>query len=116
MLRFLIFTLIYISTLLIGSLTVAQTCSAELRADLSDEALQETATGTDSVVFMQRAMQLLEPALPKLAYLPNDFAYLDNDAAVYVGTRGLLPANWQPDTGHLRMSTIGPNRAFTRFW
>jgi hypothetical protein len=98
MLRFLIFTLIYISTLLIGSLTVAQTCSAELRGDLSDEALQEFATGTDAVVFMQRAMQLLEPALPKLAYLPNDFAYLDNNAAVYVGTRGLLPVNWEPDT------------------
>jgi hypothetical protein len=78
--------------------SLSQTCATELRADLSDEALQETATGTDAVVFMQRAMQLLEPALPKLAYLPNDFAYLDNDAAVYVGTRGLLPANWQPDT------------------
>jgi hypothetical protein len=79
-------------------LALAQTCTTELRGDLTDEALQETATGADVVIFMQRAMQLLEPALPKLAYLPNDFAYLDNEAAVYVGTRGLLPAIWEPDT------------------
>jgi hypothetical protein len=75
----------------------AQTCTNELRGDLTDEALLEPATGTDAVVFMQRAMRLLEPALPKLAYLPSDFAYLDNEAAVYVGTRGLLPAFWEPD-------------------
>jgi hypothetical protein len=78
--------------------SLAQTCATELRGDLSDEALQEPATGGDVVTFMQRAMQLLEPALPKLAYLPDDFAYLDNEAAVYVGTRGLLPATWEPDT------------------
>jgi hypothetical protein len=76
----------------------AQTCMPELRGDLSDEALQETATGSDGVLFMQRAMKLLEPALPKLAYLPSDFAYTDNEASVYVGTRGLLPAAWEPDT------------------
>lgn len=81
-----------------GSLSLAQTCATELRGNLTDEALQETATGTDAVTFLQRAMQLLEPALPKLAYLPDDFAYLDNEAAVYVGTRGLLPAIWEPDT------------------
>lgn len=75
----------------------AQTCVPELRGDLTDEALQETATGSDGVLFMQRAMKLLEPALPKLAYLPSDFAYTDNEAAVYVGTRGLLPAAWEPD-------------------
>lgn len=84
--------------LLLGTFSLAQTCATELRGELSDEALQETATGGDAVVFMQRAMQLLEPALPKLAYLPNDFAYLDNEPAVYVGTRGLLPAIWEPDT------------------
>jgi hypothetical protein len=82
----------------LGAFSFAQTCATELRGDLTDEALQEAATGTDAVTFMQRAMQLLEPALPKLAYLPNDFAYLDNEAAVYVGTRGLLPALWEPDT------------------
>jgi hypothetical protein len=84
--------------LLSVSLPLAQTCATELRGDLTDEALQETATGTDAVTFLQKAMQLLEPALPKLAYLPDDFAYLDNEAAVYVGTRGLLPAIWEPDT------------------
>jgi hypothetical protein len=80
------------------SLASAQTCATELRGDLTDEALAEPATGTDAVIFMQRAMQLLEPALPKLAYLPDDFAYLDNEAAIYVGTRGLLPATWEPAT------------------
>ncbi len=86
------------SIVLFLTFPIAQTCSVELRGDLSDEALLEPATGTDAVVFMQRAMTLLEPALPKLAYLPDDFAYLDNEAAVYVGTHGLLPVNWQPDT------------------
>jgi hypothetical protein len=90
------YLLVFLCLLLPFSL--AQICATELRGDLSDEALQETATGGDAVVFMQRAMQLLEPALPKLAYLPDDFAYLDNEAAVYVGTRGLLPAIWEPDT------------------
>jgi hypothetical protein len=79
------------------SLVVAQQCTNELRGDLSDETLQEIATGTDAVLLMERAMKLLEPAMPKLAYLPSDFAYLDNEAAVYVGTRGLLPAFWEPE-------------------
>jgi hypothetical protein len=80
-----------------GGFSVAQPCATELRGDLTDQALQESATGSDAALFMQRAMQLLEPALPKLAYLPSDFAYTDNEAAVYVGTRGLLPATWNPD-------------------
>lgn len=83
--------------LFVVSVALSQTCRAELRGDLSDEAMREPATSTDAVVFMQRAMTLLEPALPKLAYLPSDFAYLENEAAVYVGTRGLLPAFWEPD-------------------
>jgi hypothetical protein len=76
----------------------SQTCMADLRGDLTDEALSEPATGADAALFMERAMKLLEPALPKLSYLPSDFAYLDNEAAVYVGTRALLPAVWEPDS------------------
>jgi hypothetical protein len=83
--------------LLVSATGFSQTCTAELRGDLSDEALLEPATGTDAVIFMQRAMTLLEPAMPKLAYLPSDFAYPENEAAVYVGTRGLLPASWEPE-------------------
>jgi hypothetical protein len=89
----LLVTLFFISTL-----ALSQTCYTELRGDFTDETLLGPATGTDAVIFMQRAMTLLEPAMPKLAYLPSDFAYLDNEAAVYVGTRGLLPAFWEPDT------------------
>ncbi|MGL4609737.1 MAG: hypothetical protein ACRCYY_08650 [Trueperaceae bacterium] len=85
-------------TLLSFSFLLAQTCTTELRGDLSDEALREPATGTDAVVFLARALKLLEPALPKLAHLPSDFAYLDNEAAVFVGTRGLLSGQWKPDT------------------
>lgn len=80
------------------NVSFSQMCVTELRGDLSDEALLEPATGTDAALFMERAMKLLEPAMPKLAYLASDFAYLDNEAAVYVGTRGLLPALWEPDT------------------
>ncbi len=83
---------------ILSSIAFSQSCLPELRGELSDEALLEPATGTDAVVFIQRAMTLLEPALPKLAYLPSDFAYLDNEAAVYVGTRGLLSPFWEPDT------------------
>jgi hypothetical protein len=83
--------------LALSSLAFSQTCTTELRGDLTDEALLKPATGTDAVIFMQRAMTLLEPAMPKLAYLPSDFAYPDNEAAVYVGTRGLLPAYWEPE-------------------
>jgi hypothetical protein len=89
--RFLIITSVVLS------FGYAQTCVSELRGDLSDESLLEPATGADAVVFMERAMKLLEPAMPKLAYLPSDFAYLDNEAAVYVGTRALLPALWEPE-------------------
>jgi hypothetical protein len=91
-------TCILVVCLFLSTLTLSQTCTPELRGDLSDEALSEPATGADAAVFMERAMKLLEPAMPKLAYLPSDFAYLDNRAAVYVGTRALLPAIWQPDT------------------
>ncbi len=87
-----------IALVLLFPFVSAQQCLSELRGNLSDEVLLEPATGTDAVVFMQRAMRLLEPALPKLAYLPSDFAYLDNEAAVYIGTRGLLPAFWEPNT------------------
>jgi hypothetical protein len=76
----------------------AQVCIAELRADESGPALQQLADGRDAAIYMQRAVDLLEPVLPRFDYNetvgvePTDDAY---DAARYLLERRLLPATWQ---------------------
>ena len=70
----------------------------ELRETLSDKDLLVQATGVDATNFIQRAVEVLEPALPRLAYLPDPFDYMDVPSAVFAAEHGLLPALWEPDT------------------
>jgi len=78
----------------------AQACIAELRADEGGADLQVSANGRDAVRYMARAVQLLEPVLPRFDVTDNlpigedDPAY---DDARYLLERRLLPASWQPD-------------------
>jgi hypothetical protein len=84
--------------LLVCQLTFAQMCSAELRGTLTDDDLQTPATGVDAADFIHQAVEVLEPALPRLAYLPDPFDYMDIPSAVFTAEHGLLPALWEPGT------------------
>jgi hypothetical protein len=75
----------------------AQLCTSELESLFPNQDLQQPATGNDAALLIQRGIEILEPALPRLAYLPDPFDYVDNAAAVYVAEHGLLPALWEPE-------------------
>ncbi len=75
--------------------TWAQMCTPELQSVLSED-LQMQATGNDATLLIQRAVEILEPALPRLAYLPDPFEYIDSPSAVFAAEHGLLPALWEP--------------------
>jgi hypothetical protein len=79
-------------------LSVAQLCTTELESVLLNQDLQQVATGHDAAQLIQRTIEILEPALPRLAYLPDPFDYAEVSAAVYLGEHGLLPAIWEPET------------------
>ncbi|MEM6429379.1 MAG: hypothetical protein AAF708_09085 [Deinococcota bacterium] len=93
--------LVLISLLLLWAPAWARVCIAELRADEAGSALQQLATGRDAAIYMQRAVALLEPVLPRFDYNetvgvdPTDSAY---EAVRYLLERRLLPATWQPDS------------------
>ena len=82
---------------LLFQLSLAQLCITELQSVVPED-LSVQATGNDATLLIQRAIEILEPALPRLAYLPDPFDYRDNPSAVYVAEHGLLPAIWEPDT------------------
>lgn len=77
-------------------LSLAQPCTSELHSVVPDD-LQAPATGQDAAQLVQKTIEILEPALPRLAYLPEPFEHEDHPAAVYVAEHGLLPALWEPE-------------------
>ena len=78
---------------------VAQSCLPVLEAAIPEE--HETATTADAVMVLARAVQLLEPALPRLrnagvtGFSQEHAAY---DAAEFLAQRYALPADLVPDT------------------
>ncbi|MEM7734803.1 MAG: hypothetical protein AAF267_03355 [Deinococcota bacterium] len=93
--------LILTSVLFLWATAWAQVCITELRADEGGAVLQQLATGRDAAIYVQRAVALLEPVLPRFDFNetvgvePTDNAY---EAARYLLERRLLPATWQPDS------------------
>jgi len=86
--------------LLTTSSAGAQICVTELRASLTDLSTDRAATGIDAALVLERAVELVEPALPKLAVvhdLPIAASSPYADDVRYLAERKLLPASWRPD-------------------
>ena len=88
-------------TFLLLSTAFAQTCLSELQAGLSQDELADPATGRDAALYLERAVNLLEPVLPPLANIGDlpltgeDDAY---SAVRFLAERNLLPGSWEADT------------------
>lgn len=86
--------------LLLLSPTFAQRCLPELQAGLTQTELTEPATGRDAAVYLQRAVDLLEPVLPPLVApgeLPVSADDESYDAVRFLAERDLLPTAWEPN-------------------
>lgn len=86
---------------LVGSLAFASVCEAELRDSLAGWDEAGVATGLDAARVLERAVTLVEPALPRLAVvgdLPIDPGHAALDTVRYLAERRLLPPDWDPDT------------------
>lgn len=78
----------------------AQVCRAELTAALPDSDLSRPATGADAALVLQRAVKLVEPALPQLrrgGNLPIAEDHPAYEAAKFLQDRKLLAANWSAE-------------------
>lgn len=79
----------------------AQTCDAEIRGEVPDAALSQTATGLDAAEALRRTVDVLEPALPQLYSMPTEFPVMPSEAhyttARFLRERGLFPSSWSPD-------------------
>jgi hypothetical protein len=86
-------------TLVFAGAASAQICVQELRTSLSDLSLERPATGIDAALLLRRAVELVEPALPRLLANPSvalDPGHPDYGAVLYLAERKLLPARWEP--------------------
>ncbi len=85
--------------LALASLASAQVCREELTGALLDPALDRPATGVDAALLLRRAVELVEPALPRLVSV-EQAGVADDDPAhasvLYVRERGLVPGSWGP--------------------
>lgn len=81
------------------SSAAAQICVSDLRGALTDLSTDRKATGIDAALVLERAVRLVEPALPVMVRvsslpLPKDSpAYPD---VLYLAERRLLPGSWRP--------------------
>ena len=96
-----------LAVLLLSGFAFAQPCYTELRGELTDEQLAQSATGLDAARLLKRAVDFLEPVLPQLVNTPDTFplAYGDEGfaEAQYLAQRGVLPPTWQ--AGELSLGT-----------
>ncbi len=91
--------LLVLIVLVVGSVASAQICVSELRAALTDLSTDRPASGVDAALVVERAVRLVEPALPrmvvvdKLPIAKTDPHYGD---VLYLAERRLLPGSWKP--------------------
>ncbi len=86
---------------LLLSTTFAQQCLSELQADIPQNELSDPATGRDAALYLQRAVDLLEPVLPALFTIddvPLEAEDADYEVVRFLAERGLLPATWEADS------------------
>lgn len=86
-------------TLTLAQAALAGVCRSELVGALPDATLERNATGIDAALALKRAIDLVEPALPKLKLGPvpvgsDEPGY---DAVRYLVERDLLPVSWRPE-------------------
>jgi hypothetical protein len=85
---------------LLGGAAYAQTCSAELAAVLGRSTTPEHVSGVEGVAVVRAAVELLEPALPRMrlgsppGVAPGEPGFGD---ALYLYERNLLPEAWRAD-------------------
>jgi hypothetical protein len=93
-------TLTILLASLVLSLAAAQRCLPELSADATPGDLAATASAEDAAMYLRRAVELLEPALPVLMGGPDTHGLVPGepgfDDALYLASRLLLPASWAP--------------------
>ncbi|HKI56854.1 MAG TPA: hypothetical protein VKB31_06835 [Trueperaceae bacterium] len=76
-------------------------CQSELRDGLTNLAIHRPGTGIDAALILERAVKLVEPALPpmvkvdKVPVEQNTPFYYD---VLYLAERRLLPGSWKPDS------------------
>jgi hypothetical protein len=92
--------LVLTGVVLLNGVGLAQRCSAELAGVLERSTTPEHVSGVEGVAVMRAAIELLEPALPRMrlgsppGVGPGDPGY---DDALYLYERNLLPEGWRPD-------------------
>jgi len=82
-----------------ASAAAAPICQPELRDGLTDLSIDRPATGIDAALVLERAVKLVEPALPPLVQvdkLPVAPGTPHADDVRYLAERRLLPGGWTP--------------------
>lgn len=93
------FVVLALSTVAAAAAAEAPICQSELRAALTDLSVDRPATGIDAALVLERAVKLVEPALPPFvrvsdAPVPKDSPHYDD--VLYLAERRLLPGSWKP--------------------
>lgn len=86
---------------LLGGAALAQRCGGELAAALERSTTPEHVSGVEGVAVVRAAVELLEPALPRMRLgSPSGVARGEPgfDDALFLHERNLLPEGWRPDT------------------
>jgi hypothetical protein len=84
---------------LASSAAAAQICVPELRDALTDLSTDRPATGIDAALVVERAVRLVEPALPRMVVVnavPVAKGAPHYADVLYLAERRLLPAGWKP--------------------
>ncbi len=91
--------LLILLAVLVSSAAAAPICVPELRDALTDLSTDRPATGVDAALVVERAVRLVEPALPRMVAV-NDVPIAKNAPhyadVLYLAERRLLPGSWKP--------------------
>ncbi len=91
--------LVLAAVVVVGSTAAAQICVSDLRGALTDLSTDRPATGIDAALVLERAVKLVEPALPRMVVvhqIPVPKSSLNYDDVLYLAERRVLPASWRP--------------------
>jgi len=93
------FLLVLLAVLVSSAAAAGPICVPELRDALTDLSTDRPATGVDAALVVERAVRLVEPALPRMVAV-NDVPIAKGaphyDDVLYLAERRLLPGSWKP--------------------